>query len=121
MEAANSLLSPSVWAIVLLLSTAGVFFIFAKYEAGNERLDEILERYPKMSRKRIEQGIDLFDRHGSIILLLTGIPGLDTVVALAAGASDVKKSTFIIWVAHAKTGLFWLLALLVTGAFSLLR
>jgi membrane protein YqaA with SNARE-associated domain len=83
-------------------------------------LDEILERYPKLSRKRLERAAELFDRHGTIIPLLTCIPGLDTVVALAAGAFDVKKGTFIIWVAIAKTVRFWLLAVIITGVLSLL-
>ena len=99
----DPLLTPSTWAIVLLLSIGGTAFSYAKYLAGGEGLDEILERYPKLSRERLERAAELFDRHGTIILLLTGIPGLDTVVALAAGASDVKKSTFIIVVAFAKT------------------
>jgi membrane protein YqaA with SNARE-associated domain len=42
------------------------------------------------------------------------------VVALAAGAFDVKKGTFIIWVAIAKTVRFWLLAVIITGVLSLL-
>lgn len=115
------LLPPSTWAIILLLSVAGTTFSFAKYKAGDEGLDEILVRYPKPSRKRLERAAELFDRHGTIILLMTAIPGFDTVVALAAGASDVKKGTFIIWVAFAKTVRFRLLALLVTGALGLLR
>jgi membrane protein YqaA with SNARE-associated domain len=95
-------------------------YSLAKYKAGGVGLDEILERYPKLSRKRLERAAELFDLHGTIILLLTGIPGLDTVVALAAGASDVKKGTFIIWVSIAKIVRFWLLALIITGALGLL-
>ena len=114
------LLTPSTWAVILLLSAAGTTFSFAKYKAGEVGLDEILERYPKLSRKRLERAAELFDRHGTIILLLTGIPGLDTVVALAAGMVDVKKGTFIVWVAFAKTVRFWLLAVIITGVLSLL-
>ena len=115
------LLSPSTWAIVILLSAAGTVYSYVKYLAGDEGLDEILERYPKPSQERLERAAELFDRHGTIILLLTGIPGLDTIVALTAGAAVIKKVTFIVWVAFAKTVRFWLLAVIITGALGLFR
>jgi hypothetical protein len=35
------LLTPSTWAVILLLSAAGTTFSFAKYKAGEVGLDEM--------------------------------------------------------------------------------
>ena len=98
-----------------MLSATGTAFSYAKYNAGVAGFDEILERYPKISRDRLKRINGRFDPHGSSVLLLTGIPGLDIFVALPARASGAKKKTFIIWAAIAKLLRWSFLAIVVLG------
>lgn len=109
-----------IWPLVLLLTLSGAAFSYVKYQAGSVGIDEILKRYPNLSRDRLEQVDGLFDRHGSIVLFLTGIPVLDTIVSLVAGASKVKRGTFILWVSVAKLLRWSLLAVILSGGFALL-
>ena len=115
------LLSPWLWALVLLLTVSSLAFSFVKYEVGKEGWDAIIEKHPDLDRERFDRVTDLFDRHGSVVLLGSAIPGLDTVVTLTAGAVGVKKGTFIFWVFVAKFARFTLLAFLLAWTIGLVR
>ena len=104
-----------LWAIVLLLTVSGTVFSFAKYELGKKGMDAILESHPNLGKERLERIARLFDRHGSITLMLAGIPGIDTIVTTTAGAVGVAKGKFIFWVTLGKLARFWLLAVIAVS------
>jgi membrane protein YqaA with SNARE-associated domain len=104
---------PVLWLFVLILTASGVAFSFAKYEFGKEGWEAILERHPGFGQERVARVTGLYDRHGSIVLLASAIPGIDTLVTVAAGAVGVRKGSFLIWVTVAKMARFSLLALLL--------
>ena len=104
-----------LWVIVLLLTVSGTAFSFAKYELGKKGMDAILESHPNFGKERLDTVARLFDRHGSVTLLLAGIPGIDTIVTTTAGAVGVAKGKFILWVTLGKLARFWLLAVIVVG------
>lgn len=116
----NLLLEPWIWLLIILLTLLGTAFSLAKYTVGKNGMDEILDRFPKLGRERLERIAGLYDRHGSIILLGAAIPGLDTLVTTVAGAVGVKRTTFILWVTIAKLFRFWFIALVLTGAVGLI-
>ena len=101
-----------LWVIVLVLTVSGTAFSFAKYELGKKGMDAILESHPNLGKERLERIAGLFDRHGSVTLLLAGIPGIDTIVTTTV---DVAKGKFILWVTLGKLARFWLLAVIVVG------
>jgi membrane protein YqaA with SNARE-associated domain len=105
--------NPVLWLVVLLLTVSGVAFSFVKYEFGKEGWEAILKRHPGFGQERIDRVTNMYDRHGSIVLLATAIPGVDTLVTVAAGAVGVRKGPFLLWVFVAKTVRFSLLALLL--------
>ncbi len=113
------LLSPVTWALLFILTASGVAFSYAKYIAVEAGTDQILKYHQDLNQDHLKKVMELFQRHGSIILLLSAIPGLDTVVALSAGAAHVTKRTFIFWVTIAKLLRWFFVALIVSGGFHL--
>lgn len=104
--------NPVLWLVVLLLTVSGVAFSFVKYEFGKEGWEAILEKHPGFGQERIDRVTNMYDRHGSIVLLATAIPGIYTLVTVAAGAVGVRKGPFLLWVFVAKSFRFSLLAIL---------
>ncbi len=105
--------NPVLWLVVLLLTVSGVAFSYVKYEFGKEGWEAILKRHPGFGQERVDRVTNMYDRHGSVVLLASAIPGIDTLVTVAAGAVGVKKGPFLIWVTIAKMARFSLLALLL--------
>ena len=117
----NALLDPWTWLIVILLTLSGTAFSLVKYTLGKNGIDAILDRFPKLGRERLERVAGLYERHGSVVLLFSGIPGLDTIVTTVAGAVGVNRTAVIFWVTIAKLIRFWLIAVVLTGAIGLIK
>ena len=107
------LLHPVLWLFVLILAASGVAFSYAKYEFGKEGWEAVLERHPGFGQERVDRVTRMYDRHGSIVLLASAIPGSDTIVTVTAGAVGVGKGPFLLWVTIAKFARFFLIALLL--------
>ena len=82
------LIEPMAWLIVLLLSGLGVVGNLALYQMRVKRL---------------------YDEHGSLALLLSGIPVLGSLLTTAAGAFDVQLFPFVLFVFIAKLVRNWLI------------
>jgi len=117
----NYLANPALWFVVCLLTVLGVAFSYMKYEFGKEGWEVILKKHPHFEQERIDKITGLYGAHGSIILLLSAIPGVDTLVTVAAGAVGIKRMPFVIWVTIAKLARFSLLAILFVAISSPLR
>lgn len=77
---------------------AGVAFSYLKYEFGKEGWEAILRKHPNFGEDRVNRVTTMYDGHGSIVLLGSAIPGVDTLVTGAAGAIGIRKGPFLIWV-----------------------
>ena len=106
---------------MLLLTVVGVAFSYVKYEFGKEGWEAILKKHPHFEQDRIDRVTGLYGEHGSVVLLLSAIPGVDTLVTIAAGAVGVRRVPFVIWVTVAKLARFSLLAILFIVISSPLR
>ena len=96
------LLEPIAWLIVLLLSILGVVGNQALYRIGKGGADAIRERFPRIKTEQWQRVKSLFDEHGSLALLLSGVPVLGSLLTTAAGAVDVRLFSFVACVFIAK-------------------
>ncbi|MFN2190027.1 MAG: hypothetical protein ACK2T3_14780 [Candidatus Promineifilaceae bacterium] len=115
----NDLLNPVLWSAVIILTLLGVGFSFLKYEFGKQGWRAIEKKYPQIEEDRFDQALGWYKRRGSITLLLSAVPGLDTLVTIAAGAAGIGAIVFVIWVSIAKFVRFTLLALIFVGSINL--
>ena len=115
----NDLLNPILWAAVIVLTLLGVGFSFMKYEFGKQGWEVIEKKHPHIDEERFKNVMGWYREHGSITLLLSAVPGIDTVVTIAAGAAGIGAPVFIFWVFIAKFVRFTLLALIFVGLINL--
>jgi membrane protein YqaA with SNARE-associated domain len=106
------LFEPVVWLIVILLSALGVFGNLALYGVGKRGYDAIRERFPRIKPERWERVARLYEEHGSLVLLLSGIPVLGSLLTTTAGAFDVKLPVFVLFVFVAKLVRNWLIVVI---------
>ena len=103
------LIEPMAWLIVLLLSGLGVVGNLALYQIGKRGVDAIRERFPQVKQEQWMRVKRLYDEHGSLALLLSGIPVLGSLLTTAAGAFDVQLFPFVVFVFIAKLVRNWLI------------
>ena len=115
------LLDPTAWLIVLLLSVLGVVGNLALYQVGKRGLDSIRERFPQVKEEQWLRVKKLYDQHGSLALLLSGVPVLGSLLTTAAGAFNVRLFPFVVLVFVAKLVRNWLLAILFYGTYNYFR
>lgn len=102
-------LDPIAWLIVLLLSILGVVGNSALYQVGKRGVDAIRERFPRVKPAQWQRVKRLYDKHGSLALLLSGVPVLGSLLTTAAGAFQVRLFDFIVFVFVAKLVRNWLI------------
>ena len=103
------LVEPAAWLIVLLLSILGVAGNLALYQVGKRGVDAIRERFPQVKDEQWLRVKKLYDEHGSLALLLSGVPLLGSLLTTAAGAFDVRPFSFVVFVFVAKLVRNWLI------------
>ncbi len=106
------LLDPTAWLIVLLLSILGVVGNLALYHIGKGGVDAIRERFPQVKPEQWQRVKRLYDEHGSLALLLSGLPVLGSLLTTAAGAFDVGLFSFVLFVFIAKLVRNWLIVVI---------
>lgn len=106
------LLEPTAWLIVLLLSILGVVGNLALYQIGKRGVDAIRKRFPRVREEQWLRVKKLYDEHGSLALLLSGIPILGSLLTTAAGAFNVRLLPFIGFVFIAKLVRNWLIVVI---------
>ena len=104
------LLEPIAWLIVLLLSVLGVVGNLALYQIGKRGVDAIRERFPQVKPEQWQRVKRLYDEHGSLALLLSGVPVLGSLLTTAAGAFNIRLFSFVVFVFVAKFVRNWLIA-----------
>lgn len=103
------LLEPVAWLIVVALSGLGVAGNLALYQLGKRGGDAVLKRFPRIKPEQWQRVKRLYDEHGSLALLLSGIPVLGSLLTTAAGAFDVRLFPFVLFVFIAKLVRNWLI------------
>ena len=103
------LIEPLAWLIVLLLSTLGVVGNLALYRIGKGGEEAIRERFPQIKPEQWQRVKRLFDEHGSLALMLSGVPVLGSLLTTAAGAFNVRLVSFVLFVFVAKLVRNWLI------------
>ena len=106
------LLEPMAWLIVLLLSVLGVVGNLALYQVGKRGVDAIRERFPQVKDEQWLRIKRLYDEHGSLALLLSGVPVLGSLLTTAAGAFEVRLFSFVLFVFVAKLVRNWLIVVI---------
>ena len=76
----DMLSEPKAWLLVVLLSTLGTVGNLALYKLGKEGLEVVISRFPRIKPERWHRARELFEKRGSWILLLSGVPGLGLVL-----------------------------------------
>ncbi len=77
-----------------MLTFSGVVFSYAKLKVGEKGLDSILEDYSALGQDGLERAEMLIDKYGSATLLITDIPGIDTIVTMVSGGIGVGTGRF---------------------------
>lgn len=113
--------SPLAWAVVLLFAIIGSAASVPTYYLGQKGMPAIREKYPQIPEERLQQVQGWFDRWGTLILLLTVLPGFGTIIPPIAGANGVRFPFFILMIFLAKLVRYWILALIVFGSTKALR
>ena len=103
------LIEPIAWLIVLLLSVLGVVGNLALYQVGKRGVDAIRERFPQVKDEQWLRIKRLYEEHGSLALLLSGVPVLGSLLTAAAGAFEVRLFSFVLFVFIAKLVRNWLI------------
>ncbi len=103
------LLEPLAWLLVILVSVLGVIGNLALYSVGKRGYDAVRDRFPQIKRERWERVATLYERHGSLALLLSGVPVLGSLLTTAAGAFGVRLPVFVLFVFIAKCVRNWLI------------
>ena len=116
---ARMLLDPGLWVIVIIATAVGVLGNLALYYLGQRGSDEVFTRFPNLQRERWDRIGAYYQRYGARVLILSGVPGLGTLLTTGAGAFDIKRSPFLFWVFVGKMLRNWLILLLFYQASNL--
>jgi membrane protein YqaA with SNARE-associated domain len=111
------LLEPTAWLIVIALSLLGSFGNLALYQVGNQGIDAIRARFPRIKDEQWLRVKGLYDKYGGWVLLLSGIPVLGSLLTTSAGVFGVPRPLFLLLVTIGKMMRNWLLAILAAGAY----
>lgn len=106
------LLDVKIWLLILLLSTLGTVAALSFYYLGKRGTEAVLERFPQIKEERWEEVQDLYQEHGTGLLLLSSIPMVGGLLIAAAGAFGVGVFTFFLWVLVSRVVRNWLVVLL---------
>jgi membrane protein DedA with SNARE-associated domain len=110
----DMLREPLAWLLVVSVSLIGALTDLAFYKLGQEGYERVASRFPRIKPEQWQRAHELFEKRGSWILLLCGVPGLNVVIVTAAGALGVGVAEFILWATIGKALRNWLL--LIAGA-----
>ncbi len=114
------LLKPSAWLVVVLVSLLGTVGNLALYNIGKQGVEAVVSRFPQIDPERWKRVERLYEEHGSLVLLLSGVPVLGSLITTAAGAFGVELPAFLFLVIIAKMIRNWLLVVIPYEVYLLL-
>ena len=96
-EAADLVSDTKIWGAVFLFSLFGTLLGLINYFAGKKGLPMIQERFPSLGPEKFEQVDVYYEKWGARMLVLSGLPLMNTLVCLGAGMHNVKVVPFLFW------------------------
>lgn len=94
----GSILEVKLWLLVLGLSILGAVATLAYYYLGKKGYEAVLKRFPQIKREQWDRVHSLYERYGSILLVLSSIPIFGILFTTAAGALGIRVVVFFLWV-----------------------
>jgi membrane protein YqaA with SNARE-associated domain len=107
------LLEPRAWVLVVLFSLLGVVGNLALYRLGKGGIETVRSRIPRIKPEQWQRAQDLYEKRGSWILIISGVPVLGMLLTTSAGAFGIPIVEFAIWVLAGKLLRNWLLVILI--------
>ena len=117
----RGLLSYRLWILVLLVSAWGTAGSLIPYYVGQRGTKAVFDHYPRLEGRPWERLEALFQRWGSLALILSGIPILGAALLVSAGAFGTERRIFLRWVFAAKVLRYWVVVFVVVLGLKLLR
>ncbi len=114
---ASMLLDPILWMLVVVISAVGAAGNLALYYLGRGGTEAVFERFPQLEGERWERIGTYYERYGARVLILSAIPGLGTVLTTGAGAFNIKRNIFLVWIFLAKLMRNWLIIFLMSAGY----
>ena len=107
------LLEPTTWLLVVGLSLLGVMGNLALYRLGKGGIEAVHARFPQLKPEQWGRAQELYEKRGSWILVISGIPVMGLILTTSAGAFGVRIVAFVIWVMIGKLLRNWLLVIII--------
>jgi membrane protein YqaA with SNARE-associated domain len=107
------LLEPIAWLLVLLFSLLGVIGNLALYRLGKGGIEAVQSRFSRIKPEKWQRAQELYEKRGSWILVISGIPVVGLTLTTVAGAFGVRIVPFVIWVMIGKLLRNWLLVVII--------
>jgi membrane protein DedA with SNARE-associated domain len=109
-----------LWLIVLAVSTIGVADKLVYYYAGQRGGQDALNKIHGFTPERAQKLHNLYDRWGSILLLLASVPVIGSAMTVLGGVGGVSRNLFIVLVSISNLVRNWLIVILSGGIVALL-
>ena len=109
-----------LWLIVLAVSAIGVADKLVYYYAGRRGGKAALKDIPGLTPERAEKLHNLYDRWGTLLLLLASVPVIGSAMTVLGGVGGVSRTLFIVLVSISNLVRNWLIVILSGGIVALL-
>ena len=113
------LLDIQAWLILIILSAIGLPVALGKYYVGAKGLPAVQKHFPQVTDERWGSVQNLYQRHGSPLLLGSGVPLIGILISTGAGAAGIPRGRFLFWSFIGKILRNWVFALLAVVFFNL--
>jgi len=105
-------LEPIAWLLVVLVSLLGTLANLAFYELGQQGIEVVSSRFPRIKPERWHRTRSYFEDRGDWILMLSAVPGLGVVLSTTAGVFGLRVAEFVLWVTIGRGLRNWLVLIL---------
>jgi membrane protein DedA with SNARE-associated domain len=104
-----------LWLIVLAVSAFGVADKLVYFYAGQRGGKNALNKIHGYTPERAEKLHNLYDRRGSLLLLLASVPIIGSAMTVLGGVGGVGRNVFIVLVSISNLVRNWLIVILAGG------
>ncbi len=115
------LTNPSLWLVVLALTLFGVADRLVFHQAGKRGGKAALDKVHGYTPERADDLHSLYERWGSLLLLLTAVPVIGSAMTVLAGISGVAIPLFIVLAVISYLVRNWLIVILSSGVVGLFQ
>jgi membrane protein DedA with SNARE-associated domain len=113
------LTNPAYWLVVLAFTIFGMANRLVFYHAGKRGGKDALDKIHGYSPERANQLHSLYDRWGSLLLLITSVPVIGSSLTVLCGMKGVSLPIFVVLAVISYLVRNWLIVLLSSGVVGL--